>query len=156
LHHQNESKKRKDPSKKLQIIIYVFVVPSLIISTVIIGLYGSENNEKSFEEILLSVNLECYNVNWFGLNPDARFQVVFKDSLYQIQLEMENLGLEFNGVEFLNEQRVKDFLAFHCPHIDNITEIQDGEYDSKIGIPAYEKCVQRTLDQIQCAQDFIN
>ena len=121
-------------------IIMFIVLPLLLASIGLMGLSGYfEPVEKpSYVEILSQLDLECYNINWFGTHG---FQITYNKSMEDIGNALNNYDIDFKATEFFQDQNVKDYLVITCPHIDSRLQAPD-KYDPNLGVPALDKCLE--------------
>lgn len=127
-------------TRKIMLIILVVVVPTLIIFSALIGLEIISINAVTSIDVLKTMELKCYNVNWFGTEGTG-FQVVYRDTAEEVKAKLKSFG-KIIDESFFEEQDVVKYLVNVCPHINNRDQIPEN-YDQTIGVPALDKCIER-------------
>lgn len=127
-----------DKTKKILVFV---VIPLLMASLGLMGISGYFEPVKkpSFVEILSGLDLECYNVNWFGTHG---FQITYNKSMEEIGLALDNYDIDFKATEFFENKEVKDYMVTACPHIDSRLEAPE-KFDPNFGVPALDKCLEK-------------
>jgi len=144
---QNEIDK-KDKKTKHQ-IIYFIVIPTLLILAGLIVLDIISFDLVTVQDVLVSTEIKCYNINWFGTEGTG-FQVVFKESIDQITSKLKSSG-KIIDESFFKEPDVVNYLINACPHLDNRDQIPEN-YDPTIGVPALDKCIERKKSPELCIE----
>jgi len=126
--------------ERIKKIILLVVAPILLASAGLVFLYDLNNNEEkpSYTQILSEIDLQCYNVNWFGT---FGFQTTFLQTIENVAIKLDEYDMDFSGNEFFENQEVIDYLVIDCPHLDSRLQIP-AEFDPFIGVPALDKCLE--------------
>ena len=115
------------------------------------GLFGNgvslETEISNVIRIFESVNLNCYNVDWYSFTGQQIFPV---GTVEQIDMHLDK-GI--NRITFYNNVIVAKYLELNCPHI-SVKQANDlGErYDPSIGVSAFTACTNAKYDQAYCDQ----
>ena len=149
--------------KKTQKIVLFVIVPVLVLFAV--GIFTITHSVitdqpyftnifSSFDkptkiEIVKSLDLHCYNINWFGSNG---FQVTFNESIEDVANNFAKYDYDFVGSEFFKNQEIVDHMVMVCPHLDSRFEIPE-LYDPNIGKIAIDKCFEKKIGTIG-AEDY--
>lgn len=125
-------------------IIYLVIIPLLLASLGLMGISGyfDEKPKPTYVEILSTMDIHCYNVNWFGTHG---FQITYNETMEEIGNKLDLYDMDFKATEFFQSQEVKDYLVITCPHIDSTLQAPD-EYDPLLGVPAIDKCLQKKAE----------
>lgn len=140
--NDKENHDRKiDNTKK---IILLVIIPLLLASVGLMGISGyfEPVQKPTYVEILYQLELECYNVNWFGTHG---FQITYNKSMEEIGNLLDSYDMDFKATEFFKDQEVKDYMVVTCPHIDSTLEAPD-DYDPDFGVTALDKCLEKKAE----------
>lgn len=136
--------------EKTKKIILLVVIPLLITSTGLIWVSGWDSEPKpSYVEILSTIDLHCYNVNWFGVYG---FQITYNETMEEIGQKFAEYGYDFTASEFFKNKEVENYFVVTCPHINSKLEAPE-KYDPTVGIGAVDKCLQVKAGNFEF-QDF--
>lgn len=139
-----ETEKFDRSQKKLQKIVILVVVPILVLITGLMALGTIETEKPTKLEIFYTIDLKCYNINWFGTHG---FQVTYKDSIVEIAEKIAEYDYDFVSSEFFETHEVVQHLLRVCPHIDSRLQVPE-EYDPTIGSSAIDKCFEVKVGMI--------
>ncbi len=89
------------------------------------------------ENILLGIDLECYNVNWYGVHG---FQIIYKTTRSEI---VSKIG-EDKFDQFLDNEIASKAFELYCPHLLNILQAPDN-FDPNVGIGSAEMCLEGSM-----------
>lgn len=137
---QREKNKRKEKNMKKLMAFVVAPVLFLVAGLLTLGVIGAEEKPTKME-ILSTMDLHCYNVNWFGTHG---FQTVYKETVEDIGYTLDEYDYDFKSKEFFSTQEVVDYFILVCPHIDSRLQIPEF-YNPMIGKNAIDKCLQVKL-----------
>ncbi len=134
----NEPTENEQKIKRLKKIVMFVVLPLLVLGAVITGISGMEEPKPSATQILSEIEIQCYNVNWFGVHG---FQITYTPMIENIANKMDKYDMDFSGEGFFKDQEVIDYMVIHCPHIDSTLSAPE-HYDPNYGVQAVDKCLQ--------------
>ena len=125
-----EKEKFERKQNRTKKIMGFIVAPVLFLVAGLLVLDNLDIEEKpSFVEILSTMDLHCYNVNWFGTHG---FQTVYKETIEDIGYTLDEYDYDFKSKELFTKQEVIDHLILVCPHIDSRLQIPEF-YNPMIG-----------------------
>ena len=108
-------------------------------STHLFGENGTFESEIAYvENILQGIDLECYNVNWYGIHG---FQVIYKTTKSEI---VSKIG-EDKFDQFLDNDIARKAFELYCPHVINRINIPPDNYDPNIGMGSVEMCLEGSM-----------
>ena len=158
----NEQENNDRNIKKTQKIVLFVVVPILILLA--IGIFTITHSVitdqpyftnifNSFKpsqiEIIKSLDLHCYSINWFGANG---FQITYKETIENVAQSLANYDYNFVASEFFKNEQIKDYMVMVCPHLDSKLEAPE-VYDPNIGKSAIDKCFEKKVGTVG-AEDY--
>ena len=106
------------------------------------GENGTFESEIAYvENILQGIDLECYNVNWYGVHG---FQIVYKTTRSEI---VSKIG-EDKFDNFLQNYIASRAFELYCPHLLNILEAPDN-FDPDLGTGSVEMCLEGSVSNLE-------
>jgi len=140
--NSEEREKNKHKEKNIKKLMGLVVAPVLFLvaGLLTLGVIGAEEKPTKME-ILSTMDLHCYNVNWFGTHG---FQTVYKETVEDIGYTLDEYDYDFKSKELFTTQEVVDYFILVCPHIDSRLQIPEF-YNPMIGTNAIDKCLQVKL-----------
>lgn len=129
--------------KKAKKLVTFVIIPLIILSAGIIGISGylEDQARPSFVEIISTLDIHCYNVNWFGTYG---FQITYKESIEEIADALAVYNYDFKASEFFKDKEVENYLVISCPHIDSKLEAPE-KFAPLIGKTAIDKCFEARM-----------
>jgi len=107
-------------------------------STHLFGENGTFESEVAYvENILQGIDLECYNVNWYGIHG---FQIIYKTTKSEI---VSKIG-EDKFDQFLDNNIARKAFELYCPHIFNLVQAPDN-FDPNVGTGSVEMCLEGSI-----------
>ncbi len=139
----SEKEKFERKQNRTKKIMGFIVAPILfmIAGLLALGIFDFEEEKPSAVEILSTLDLHCYNVNWFGTHG---FQTVYRETVEDIAYTLDEYDIDFKSKEFFTIQEVIDHFILVCPHLDSRLQIPEF-YNPMIGTNAIDKCLQVKL-----------
>ena len=116
----------------------IWLMEEKLNSTNLFGESGTFESEIAYvENILQGIDLECYNVNWYGING---FQIVYKTTRSEI---VSKIG-EDKFDNFLHNYIASKAFELYCPHLMNIIQAPDN-FDPNLGTGSVEMCLEGSI-----------
>jgi len=107
-------------------------------TTHLFGEKGTFESEIAYvENILQGIDLECYNVNWYGIHG---FQILYKTTRSEI---VSKIG-EDKFDDFFENPITKKAFELYCPHVINTLNIPDN-FDANVGTGSVEMCLEGSM-----------
>jgi len=134
-----------DKQRKTGKIVLFIVAPVLFITAGLLVISDLSAEEKpSYSQILSQIDLNCYNINWFGIHG---FQVTYKKTIGEIGMKLNENDMDFTSSEFFENQEVIDYLVVYCPHIDSRLQVPE-TFDPSVGINVVDKCLEKKVGTV--------
>ena len=89
------------------------------------------------ENILQGIDLECYNVNWYGIHG---FQIIYKTTGREI---ISKIG-EDKFQQLLDNEIARKAFELYCPHVINILKVPE-DFDPNVGTGSVEMCLEGSM-----------
>lgn len=116
----------------------IWLMDEKLDSTNLFGENGTFESEIAYVEyILQGIDLECYNVNWYGVYG---FQIVYKTTRSEI---VSKIG-EDKFDNFLQNYIASKAFELYCPHIPNRLVVPDN-FDPNLGTGSVEMCLEGSV-----------
>ncbi len=116
----------------------IWLMDEKLETTNLFGESGTFESEVAYVEYILEgIDLECYNVNWYGVYG---FQIVYKTTRSEI---VSKIG-EDKFDEFLQNYIASKAFELYCPHIPNRLVVPD-IFDPDLGIGSVEMCLEGSV-----------
>jgi len=130
---------------KVKKIMGLVVAPILflIAGLMAIGYINFEQEEPkpTYLEILTTMELHCYNVNWFGQHG---FQVTYTETLEELADRLEEYEMDFKNSILIEDKQVVDYMVMECPHIKSRLVLPD-DYDPNLGTNPLDACIESKI-----------
>ena len=147
----NDKEKFDRKQNKVKKIMGFVVAPILFIITGLLVFGVIDFSPPSYAEVVSEINVNCYNVNWFGQHG---FQIVYQESLVEIAEKLGEYDIDFTASTFYEDQEVVDYFVNYCPHIDSRMDAP-ALFDPNLGTDAHFKCLEHEINpdfDIDCEQ----
>lgn len=103
-------------------------------------------------------NLECMNVNWYGIHQKK--QIFYNDSVGEIQLILSEIGIDPEKLEqppfihFISNPVLQIYIEANCKHVWAIDEVPN-QYDPTYGKEPLESCLNHPFFENKAYCDFL-
>jgi len=130
---------------RLKKIMAFVVAPILLMIAVLIalGIFGFEQEDPkpTYLEIMTTMDLHCYNVNWFGQHG---FQITYTETLAELGDRLAEYDMDFKNSEFIEDKQVVEYMVMECPHVKSRLVIPD-VFDPNLGTKPLDACLESKI-----------
>ena len=143
----NSDEKQKFDRKQNRVkkIMGFVVAPILfmIAGLIAIGYFdiGLEDPKPTYLETLTTMELHCYNVNWFGQHG---FQVTYTETITELGDRLAEYDINFKNSIFIEDKKVVEYMVMECPHVKSRLVLPD-EFDPNLGTNPLDACLESKI-----------
>ena len=142
----SKDKKKFDRKQNKVKKIMGFVIAPILLMTaglMAVGIIDIEPAEAkpTYLEILTTMELHCYNVNWFGQHG---FQVTYTETLAELGDILAEHDIDFKNSEFIEDKQVVEYMVMECPHVKSRLVLPD-EFDPNLGTKPLDACLESKI-----------
>lgn len=130
---------------KVKKIMGFVVAPILFIIAGLLAIgyidIGQEDPKPTYVEILSTMELHCYNVNWFGQHG---FQVTYTETIKELAEKLEEHDIDFKNSILTDDKKVVDYMVIECPHVKSRLVLPD-IFDPNLGTNPIDACLESKI-----------
>ena len=95
----------------------------------------------TYLEILSTMEIHCYNVNWFGQHG---FQITYTETIKELAEKLEEHDMDFKHSVLIENIQVVDYMVMECPHVKSRLVLPD-VFDPNLGTNPIDACLESKI-----------
>ncbi len=142
----SKEKKNFDRKQRKTKKIMAFVVAPIlfiIAGLMVVGVIDLEPAEAkpTYLEVITTMELHCYNVNWFGQHG---FQITYTETIKELGEKLAEHDINFRNSIFTEDKQVVEYMVLECPHVKSRLVVPE-QFDPNLGTSALDACLETKI-----------